>query len=253
MFDDLQNKGKDNRQDDNAGIQVGEQVKPIIKTQAPTSTNNQQSKQIKKSGAEDIFANTSRVVEQNEMAISGNDQKERPAQFQANQSTQEQNTSLSSDYSADNKIKIMLALLVFFIIFIVAVTWIRFSNSAVNDVDNNSIQNDSQEISDIDIANNKNQDSDKKIEKIDSQGGLDSDQDGLPDEQELQLGTDLNSIDTDNDGLFDGDEVLVYKTDPLNPDTDGDGFIDGTEVGGGYNPLGDGELYNLQEEINKQK
>jgi len=234
MFDDLQNKGKDNRQDDNAGI-------------------HQQPKQVKKSGAEDIFANTSGVVEQNEMAISGNNQKERPVQFQANQFTQEQNASLSGDYNADNKIKIMLALLAFFIIFIVVVTWIRFSNTAVNDVDNNSTQNNNQEIGDAGIIDNKNQNSNKKIEKTGNQEELDSDQDGLSDEQELQLGTDINSIDTDNDGLFDKDEVLVYKTDPLNPDTDGDGFIDGTEVGGGYNPLGDGELYSLQEEINKQK
>lgn len=35
--------------------------------------------------------------------------------------------------------------------------------------------------------------------------------------------------DTDQDGLSDGDEVLVYGTDPLKPDTDGDGLIDGDE------------------------
>ncbi|MBN1337334.1 MAG: hypothetical protein JXB39_15355, partial [Deltaproteobacteria bacterium] len=32
------------------------------------------------------------------------------------------------------------------------------------------------------------------------------------------------------DGLSDGDEVLVYETEPLVPDTDGDGLSDGDEV-----------------------
>ena len=37
-------------------------------------------------------------------------------------------------------------------------------------------------------------------------------------------------IDSDGDGLTDGDEVLVYKTDPLNPDSDYDLLKDGEEV-----------------------
>jgi hypothetical protein len=36
--------------------------------------------------------------------------------------------------------------------------------------------------------------------------------------------------DSDSDGLFDGDELNVYGTDPLNPDTDGDTLTDGAEV-----------------------
>ena len=36
-------------------------------------------------------------------------------------------------------------------------------------------------------------------------------------------------IDTDGDGLEDGDELYVYLTDPHNPDTDGDGLTDGWE------------------------
>lgn len=73
---------------------------------------------------------------------------------------------------------------------------------------------------------------------------LDSDYDGLLDSEEKILGTDINKPDTDNDGLFDPDEVRTYKTDPLNPDTDGDGFSDGTEVKAGYNPLGSGYLFD---------
>ncbi|MFA7052523.1 MAG: OmpA family protein, partial [Kiritimatiellia bacterium] len=36
--------------------------------------------------------------------------------------------------------------------------------------------------------------------------------------------------DSDGDGLTDGDEEKVYKTDPLNPDSDSDGLKDGMEV-----------------------
>ena len=38
-------------------------------------------------------------------------------------------------------------------------------------------------------------------------------------------------MDTDNDGLYDGDEIsAMYGTDPLDIDTDGDGLTDGNEV-----------------------
>jgi hypothetical protein len=74
---------------------------------------------------------------------------------------------------------------------------------------------------------------------------LDSDQDGLTDEEENILGTDINNIDTDGDGLFDREEVKVYKTNPLVVDTDGDGYSDGDEVKNGYNPTGAGKLYEI--------
>ncbi len=72
---------------------------------------------------------------------------------------------------------------------------------------------------------------------------LDTDKDGLPDEEELRIGTKIDDIDSDDDYLFDREEVRVYKSDPLNPDTDGDGFLDGLEVRDGYNPNGDGKLF----------
>ena len=74
---------------------------------------------------------------------------------------------------------------------------------------------------------------------------LDTDKDGLSDEEEKSLGTDINNVDSDNDGLFDLEEVKVYKTNPLNADTDGDGFLDGAEVKDGYNPKGEGKLYEI--------
>ncbi len=74
----------------------------------------------------------------------------------------------------------------------------------------------------------------------------DSDQDGLTNEEERALGTDIGSVDSDDDGLFDREEINVYKTDPLVSDTDGDGFLDGDEVKAGYNPLGAGMLYEIE-------
>jgi len=74
----------------------------------------------------------------------------------------------------------------------------------------------------------------------------DKDHDGLSDAEEAKLGTNPNNVDTDGDGLFDREEVKVYKTDPLNPDTDGDGFSDGDEVKNGYNPNGPGKLYKIK-------
>ena len=75
---------------------------------------------------------------------------------------------------------------------------------------------------------------------------MDSDQDGLSDEEERVLGTDINNLDSDSDGLFDREEVKVYKTDPLNADTDGDSYLDGMEVKAGYNPRGTGKLYKVK-------
>jgi hypothetical protein len=44
--------------------------------------------------------------------------------------------------------------------------------------------------------------------------------------------------DSDDDGLYDDDELNVYGTDPWAWDTDGDGSSDGEEVYYGTNPLG---------------
>jgi len=45
------------------------------------------------------------------------------------------------------------------------------------------------------------------------------------------------SIDTDKDGLSDGEELTKYLTDPKKADTDGDGYTDGAEVASGHDPL----------------
>jgi len=71
---------------------------------------------------------------------------------------------------------------------------------------------------------------------------LDTDGDGIPDVEEIKLGTSITDFDTDGDGISDYDEINIWGTDPLNPDTDGDGFPDGLEIVTGYNPLGEGKL-----------
>lgn len=73
---------------------------------------------------------------------------------------------------------------------------------------------------------------------------VDSDKDGLDDVREQELGANINDPDTDKDNLTDGDEALIWHTNPLNPDTDGDGYLDGVEVSNGYNPNGTGKIFN---------
>ena len=65
----------------------------------------------------------------------------------------------------------------------------------------------------------------------------DSDGDGLSDDREALLGTDPNDLDSDDDGISDGDEdanrsgsVDDGETDPTEADTDADGIQDGTEL-----------------------
>jgi trimeric autotransporter adhesin len=55
---------------------------------------------------------------------------------------------------------------------------------------------------------------------------IDTDRDGLTDEIETILGTDPTKVDSDGDGLADGEEVLLRRTDPLQTDTDADGATD---------------------------
>lgn len=65
----------------------------------------------------------------------------------------------------------------------------------------------------------------------------DVDGDLLPLYSEMANQLDPEDEDVDDDGLIDGEELLVHHTDPKNPDTDGDGVPDGTEVKEGTDPL----------------
>ncbi|MGI9608775.1 MAG: hypothetical protein ACR2NL_00630, partial [Acidimicrobiia bacterium] len=65
---------------------------------------------------------------------------------------------------------------------------------------------------------------------------IDTDGDGLTDGEEADLGTNPALADTDGDGLDDGDEVNTHGTDPLLADMDGDGIDDGDEIGAARDP-----------------
>ena len=58
----------------------------------------------------------------------------------------------------------------------------------------------------------------------------------LKEKKENSLSQSSQNIDSDNDGLFDWQEVF-YGTDPKNPDTDQDGTLDGEEIKEERNPL----------------
>ncbi|MCZ7670130.1 MAG: hypothetical protein M5U34_24625 [Chloroflexi bacterium] len=55
-------------------------------------------------------------------------------------------------------------------------------------------------------------------------------------EEVLIYGTNPLNRDTDRDALIDGDEVKIWGTNPLLWDTSGDGISDGEAVARGLNP-----------------
>jgi outer membrane protein OmpA-like peptidoglycan-associated protein len=58
----------------------------------------------------------------------------------------------------------------------------------------------------------------------------DADGDGLTNGYEKSIGTAVDNVDTDRDGLSDYEEIMKYKTKPTVADTDADGLNDGDEV-----------------------
>ncbi len=84
--------------------------------------------------------------------------------------------------------------------------------------------------------------------------GLDDDIDGLTNEAEVKMGTNLNSADTDEDGYSDGAESLS-SVNPLSPDSvpldsDGDGLSDSYEKSIGSNPSNpDTDYDNLRDDL----
>ena len=57
---------------------------------------------------------------------------------------------------------------------------------------------------------------------------IDTDRDGLTDEYEIQIGTDITNIDSDSDGVSDYIEVICGYN-PLSNDSDSNGILDGDE------------------------
>lgn len=67
-------------------------------------------------------------------------------------------------------------------------------------------------------------------------GDEDPDQDGLTNKEEQKYKTNPHEKDSDYDKLTDGDEVKKYKTSPTKDDTDKDGIEDGREIELGLDP-----------------
>ena len=65
---------------------------------------------------------------------------------------------------------------------------------------------------------------------------IDTDKDGLVNRREFELGINPRFRDTDEDGLTDGDEAVVYWTSPVQIDSDSDGFSDLVEIKSGSDP-----------------
>lgn len=74
---------------------------------------------------------------------------------------------------------------------------------------------------------------------------LDSDGDGLFDGDEERLGTHPNLADSDGDGLSDYAESALLGTNPLKADSDGDGMKDGNELVAGTSPLDTSSVLHL--------
>jgi gliding motility-associated-like protein len=93
-----------------------------------------------------------------------------------------------------------------------------------NVASNSSSQTISISITDLNEIVIVDSDGDGLLDNIDP----DDDNDGIPDQEEIVLGTNTLNPDSDSDGLRDNEE-LESKTDPLDSDTDDDGYNDGID------------------------
>lgn len=83
----------------------------------------------------------------------------------------------------------------------------------------------------------------------------DPDRDGFSNKEEYDAGTDPNNPDSDNDGVADGDEVHIFKSDPLISRTFREGqYLDADFIKGGYSiatntPYTDEQLTEIKAKI----
>jgi len=257
MFDDVKN---DQSQDQNPKQNFNSSQPPVAPPggyNQPPSSPSAPSGQSQPGKVEDIFAGVD----------TGGMPDGKPSQFQPKTEAPPTLDGKTGELAKENKKKLtMLLAIVIILLLIIAGGVYGFMYFSSQGVDNSVLEgedlagNNSKNIEENLNAEENNIEEDinnnSEEENIDEEihgdifGGeieepvstKDADQDGLTDEEERKLGTNLNDTDTDGDGLYDMEEVRTYKTDPLNKDTDSDGYLDGEEVGNGYNPNGEGKL-----------
>jgi hypothetical protein len=88
-------------------------------------------------------------------------------------------------------------------------------------------------------------DEDNNTRAVSVMTSLDSDSDGLLDGEEARYGTDPLLADTDDDGLSDFAELRIYGTNPLLKDTDGDGMSDGDEIAADTDPNSAASVFKI--------
>lgn len=258
MFDDLKEEEKQNNSPASSEVPAPPTAAPAPPTapSTPVADNN-----TKQSSVEDIFSDT--------------DDPQKPAVFQPKGESGNDTATKEDEHSTENNTKKILLLLGLFCGFIVICisgyySYVKFikggdgkDETFIVDDGGGTMQDDTKSddtkkddtkpASDNKSDDNDNKKSDdKNDDKQDDEntGDVpeeadiveDSDGDGLSDAEENIFGTNINSSDTDADGLSDDQEVKIFKTDPLSPDTDNDGYLDGAEVKAGYNPKGEGAL-----------
>ncbi|HAT03759.1 MAG TPA: hypothetical protein DCS29_03235 [Candidatus Magasanikbacteria bacterium] len=138
----------------------------------------------------------------------------------------------------------LLGLGVFYIFFFMKKPMpIQQTNNDIQQVDTtNKIQQQIQETTGMDVSINLDDFKPSSPKEMPEWYATDKDEDGLTDEEEQRLGTNVWEPDSDGDGLPDKVEIEKYKTDPMKPDSDGDTYWDGLEITNGYNPLGEGKI-----------
>lgn len=84
-----------------------------------------------------------------------------------------------------------------------------------------------------------------RLENLRLQINDDLDHDGLPNDQELAVGTLSSLWDSDGDNLGDGEEVHTHLTNPSAPDSDGDGQDDDRELMAATDPLSANSVFRV--------
>lgn len=199
--------------------------------------------------AEDMFAETDQKSVNDEKVVKPDDVGQKSGISPIKPLTDYQDLVQESDHLEDDKIKPRYFLIGLIIVLII-ISWLGFwvyqqfftgtreSGEIILDTETAEIQLD-------DLDSQKKEIIEPGININSTAISSDIDGDGLSNEEEEILKTDPKMIDTDGDALSDREEVKIYHTDPLHNDTDGDGYLDGEEVEHGYNPLGDGKLFDF--------